>query len=190
MFWFSIYSWIFDCRARSFTFEMKRAAIQALADLAKMFQILSWLHTIPKFYLDQTILSPNHSTLVFCFGWPWQQQRLLKGRTAPIQDIGAYLQRLERLLEKTKEVIRPLSESSKKLHRGSSFLKGTMKRFFVKRSNWLMKKLLSIVLGDSEIQQVAESINILQALKLSNHEKMSGLLHLQKTFGRSVEERG
>lgn len=156
-----------DCRARSFTFEMKRAAIQALADLAKEDvpdSVLAAYNTKRILFGPDYIIPKPFDPRVLLWVAPAVAKAAEESGVAraPIQDIGAYLQRLERLLEKTKEVIRPLMNRAKTAPQRIVFPEGDHEKILRAAQQLVDEKICyPIVLGDKvEIQQVAESINI------------------------------
>ena len=156
-----------DCRARSFTFEMKRAAVQALADLAKEDvpdSVLAAYNTKRILFGPDYLIPKPFDPRVLLWVAPAVAKAAEESGVAraPIKDIGEYLQRLERLLEKTKEVIRPLMNRAKTDPQRIVFPEGDHEKILRAAQQLVDEKICyPIVLGDkNEIQQVAESINI------------------------------
>ncbi|MEC7987824.1 MAG: phosphate acetyltransferase [Myxococcota bacterium] len=156
-----------DCRARSFTSEMKRAAVQALADLAK--------EDVP----DSVLIAYNTQRIQFGPDYlipkPFDPRVLLWVAPAvakaaedsgvarnPIRDLDAYLQGLERLLEKTKEVIRPLMNRAKTSPKRIVFPDGADEKTLRAAHQLVDEGICHPVIlgGANRIQRLAESLNI------------------------------
>jgi len=156
-----------DCRARSFTFAMKRAAVQALADLAK--------EDVP----DSVLAAYNTKRIMFGPDYLtpkpfdprvllWVAPAVAKAAEesgvarAPIKDLDSYLQKLERLLEKTKEVIRPLMNRAKLAPQRIVFPEGDHEKILRAAQQLVDEGICHpIVLGNQErIKAVAEGLNV------------------------------
>ena len=109
-----------DCRARAITEEMKVAAVRALAELARQDVPDSVLSA---YGLDRLAFGPDYlipkpfDPRVLLWVAPAVAQAAAESGVAraPIADMEAYRQRLERMVERHKEIIRPLM-SRARLH--------------------------------------------------------------------------
>jgi malate dehydrogenase (oxaloacetate-decarboxylating)(NADP+) len=156
-----------DCRARSFTFEMKRAAVQALADLAKEDvpdSVLAAYNTKRILFGPDYLIPKPFDPRVLLWVAPAVAKAAEESGVAraPIKDLNSYLQKLERLLEKTKEVIRPLMNRAKLAPQRIVFPEGDHEKI-LRAGQQLVDEgtCYPIVLGSKErISAVAESLNI------------------------------
>lgn len=119
-----------DCRATSINEAMKAAAVRALAELAKADvpdQVLT------AYGLDRLAFGPDYlipkpfDPRVLLWVAPAVARAAAESGVArrPIADFDAYLQQLERLIERSKEVIRPLMNRARLRPRRVVFPDGT-----------------------------------------------------------------
>ncbi|MCB9741159.1 MAG: NADP-dependent malic enzyme [Alphaproteobacteria bacterium] len=107
-----------DCRARRITEEMKMAAVRALAALAREDVPDSVLRA---YGLDSCTFGPDYlipkpfDPRVLTWVAPAVAQAAADSGVArhPIEDIDAYKERLERLIERSKEFLRPLMNQAR-----------------------------------------------------------------------------
>ena len=119
-----------DCRARSINEEMKAAAVRALADLAKEDvpdQVLT-AYGLSRLSFGPDYLIPKpFDPRVLLWVAPAVAQAAAESGVAglPIEDFNAYRQDLERMIERSKEVIRPLMNRARLRPRRVVFPDGT-----------------------------------------------------------------
>ena len=107
-----------DCRARAITEEMKVAAVQALADLAKQDVpdvVLTAYGQESMGFGPEYLIPKPFDPRVLLWVAPAVAKAAMDSGVArrPIEDFDAYRQDLERLMERSKEVIRPLINRAK-----------------------------------------------------------------------------
>ena len=156
-----------DCRARSFTFEMKRAAVQALADLAKEDvpdSVLAAYNTDRILFGPDYLIPKPFDPRVLLWVAPAVAKAAEESGVAraPIKDLNVYLQSLERLLEKTKEVIRPLMNRAKLAPQRIVFPEGDHEKILRAAQQLVDEGICHpIILGNPDsIHSIAHSLNV------------------------------
>ncbi|MEN9787686.1 MAG: hypothetical protein RLZZ299_2950 [Pseudomonadota bacterium] len=102
-----------DCRARAINEEMKVAAVRAIADLAKQDvpdEVLA-AYGLPALHFGPDYIIPKpFDPRVLLWVAPAVAQAAAESGVArtPIEDLAAYRERLERKLERSKEILRPV----------------------------------------------------------------------------------
>jgi malate dehydrogenase (oxaloacetate-decarboxylating)(NADP+) len=156
-----------DCRARGITEEMKIAAVQALAALAKedVPDVVLNAYDMERLQFGTTYLIPKpFDPRVLLWVAPAVARAAEESGVArkPIADYEIYRQHLERLIERTREVIRPLMNLARLNPRRIVFPDGTDSRVLRAAQQIVDEQICRPVLLGQEwkILQRAEQHNI------------------------------
>jgi len=187
-----------DCRARQINEAMKIGAVRALASLAR--------EDVP----DEVLRAYGLESLAFGPDYiipkPFDRRVLTRVAPAvasaaadsgvarePIEDLGLYTERLERLLERSKEFLRPLINRAKLFRKRVAFPDGTNSR--VLRAAQILRDegiCVPVLIGDAwRIQERAEEANVsLDGMELIEHNTDERFLYLAEALWKARSRKG
>ncbi|MCB9779053.1 MAG: phosphate acetyltransferase [Alphaproteobacteria bacterium] len=156
-----------DCRATGINARMKAAAVQAIAELAQQEVHESVLSAYGLDHLefgpDYLIPKPFDPRVLLWVAPAVARAAMESGvARAPIEDIDAYRNRLERLMERSREVIRPMINRARHRPRRIVFPDGTKPKV-IRAARILVDEGICqpVLLGEGwKIHQRADAVNI------------------------------